>query len=215
MQQRQKQLEYSLKETPDRWSLSALFRASRILRLPFYRRATVEVARDLLGCILIHHRTAGMIVEVEAYLGLDDLAAHASRGLTPRTRAIFGPPGRAYIYFIYGMHECLNVVAEPDGKAGCVLIRALEPLSDTAEMYRRRQWKGSPQGLANGPGKLTEALGITRAQYGLRFDRAPLEIRRWKSMPEFTIATTPRIGIRHCAEWPLRFVWKDHPCLSR
>jgi DNA-3-methyladenine glycosylase len=215
LQKQQKQLEYSPREAPDRWSLSALFRASRVLRLPFYSRATVDVARDLLGCILIHHRTAGMIVEVEAYLGLDDLAAHASRGLTPRTRVIFGPPGRAYIYFIYGMHECLNVVAEPDGKAGCVLIRALEPLSGVAEMYRRRQWKSAPQGLTNGPGKLTEALGITREQYGLRFDRTPLEIRRWKSIPEFTIAATPRIGIRHCAEWPLRFIWKDHPCLSR
>jgi DNA-3-methyladenine glycosylase len=156
-----------------------------------------------------------MIVEVEAYLGLNDLAAHSSRGITERTRVIFGPPGRAYVYFIYGMHECLNVVAEPDGTAGCVLIRALEPLSGLDSMYERRRWRGASKGLANGPGKLTEALAIGRAQYGLRLDRNPLQIRRWKSPPEFAIETTPRIGIRHCADWPLRFIWKGHPCLSR
>lgn len=195
--------------------MSALLQASSVLRLPFYNRPTVEVARDLLGCALIHHGTAGMIVEVEAYLGLDDLAAHSARGLTPRTRVIFGPPGRAYVYFIYGMHECLNIVAEPEGTAGCILIRALEPLTGLAEMYQRRSWNGASTGLANGPGKLTEALGITRAQYGARLDRKPLQIRRWKSPPSFTIEATPRIGIRHCVDWPLRFIWKGHPCLSR
>lgn len=156
-----------------------------------------------------------MIVEVEAYLGTSDLAAHASRGITERTRVLFGPPGRAYVYFIYGMHECLNVVAEEEGRAGCVLIRALEPLSGLAEMYERRHWKGQPRGLANGPGKLTQALGITRAQYGHRLDRPPLQVRQWKTRPEFEIETTPRIGITHCADWPLRFLWKGHPCVSR
>jgi DNA-3-methyladenine glycosylase len=156
-----------------------------------------------------------MIVEVEAYLGLDDLAAHASRGVTERTRAIFGEPGRAYVYFIYGMHECLNVVAEPEGSAGCVLVRALEPLSGIQQMYERRKWHGTPRGLCNGPGKLTQALGITRAQYGQRFDGGPLQIRAWKRPPEFEIDTTPRIGITKCADWPLRFIWKGHSCLSR
>jgi DNA-3-methyladenine glycosylase len=208
------QFEKSPRQVQDPWSLKPLLKASQLLRLPFYDRPTIKVARDLIGCILIHHVTAGMIVEVEAYLGLGDLAAHAARGITDRTRVIFGPPGRAYVYFIYGMHECLNVVAEQEGTAGCVLIRALEPLTGVATMYERRCWNGSVKGLANGPGKLTEALAISRAQYGLRLDRNPLQIRRWKSSPQFTIEATPRIGIRHCADWPLRFVWKDHPCVS-
>jgi DNA-3-methyladenine glycosylase len=156
-----------------------------------------------------------MIVEVEAYLGLEDLAAHSSRGVTERTRVIFGKPGRAYVYFIYGMHECLNVVAEREGSAGCVLVRALEPLCGMEQMYERRNWRGAPRGLCNGPGKLTQALGITRAQYGERFDRGALQIRAWKRRPEFEIAATPRIGITKCADWPLRFIWKGHPCLSR
>ena len=183
--------------------------------LSFFDRATVDLARELLGCILLHGTTAGMIVETEAYLGLDDLAAHASRGRTERTRVIFGPPGRAYVYFIYGMHECLNVVAEPDGKAGCVLIRALEPLSGLEEMYRRRDWNGPIAGLANGPGKLTESLAITRAQYGARLDRGDLRIRQWRQKPDFEIGATPRIGVTQCADWPLRFIWAGHPCLSR
>jgi DNA-3-methyladenine glycosylase len=156
-----------------------------------------------------------MIVETEAYLGLDDLAAHAARGLTERTRVLFGPAGRAYVYFIYGMHECLNVVAEHDGSAGSVLIRALEPLCGLDEMRARRRWKGPDCGLTNGPGKLTQALAITREHYGARLDRGALTIRQWRQKPAFTVAITPRIGIRECADWPLRFIWAGHPCLSK
>jgi DNA-3-methyladenine glycosylase len=115
-----------------------------------------------------------MIVETEAYLGLDDLAAHAARGLTERTRVLFGPAGRAYVYFIYGMHECLNVVAEHDGSAGSVLIRALEPLCGLDEMRARRRWSGADCGLTNGPGKLTQALasGAKNLRLLLRSPRA-------------------------------------------
>src|SRR6202049_2889349 len=109
-----------------------------ILRRAFYRRTTIEVARSLLGKILVHGPTAGMIVETEAYLGGDDLAAHSARGITDRTRVIFGPPGHAYVYFIYGMYECLNIVAEPEGQAGCVLMRASEPMAGIEIMRRRR-----------------------------------------------------------------------------
>ena len=109
-----------------------------ILTRSFYRRPTVEVARDLLGKILVHGETAGRIVETEAYLGGDDLASHSARGVTARTRVIFGPPGHAYVYFIYGMYECLNLVAEPAGKPGCVLIRAVEPVTGIEAMQRRR-----------------------------------------------------------------------------
>src|SRR6266487_3824212 len=109
-----------------------------ILKRAYYERPTVEVARDLLGKVLVHGPTAGIIVEIEAYLGGDDLAAHSARGVTPRTRVIFGPPGHAYVYFIYGMYECLNLVCEPEGVAGCVLIRALDPICGVEEMFRRR-----------------------------------------------------------------------------
>src|SRR5580700_465615 len=114
----------------------------------FYARPTVEVARDLLGTVIRHGAASARIVETEAYLGTDDAAAHSARGPTPRTSVIFGPPGRAYVYLIYGMHYCLNVVAEPEGVAGCVLIRAAEPIADVIH-------------ASNGPGKLTRALGIT------------------------------------------------------
>src|SRR5580765_5528199 len=104
-------------------------RPGPILKRQFYNRPAVEVARDLLGKVVVHGPTAGVIVETEAYLGGDDLASHSARGVTPRTRVIFGPPGHAYVYFIYGMYQCLNLVAEPDGVAGCVLIRALQPVA--------------------------------------------------------------------------------------
>ena len=121
-----------------------------ILPREFYERPTVDVARDLLGKVLVHGHAAGRIIEVEAYLGAHDPAAHASRGLTKRTKVIFGPAGHAYVYFIYGMYECLNIVAEAEGSPGCVLIRALEPLEGIALMQRRRRTKVLAQ-LASGP----------------------------------------------------------------
>jgi DNA-3-methyladenine glycosylase len=195
--------------------LAQLLRETEPVTLQFFERQTIQLSRELLSCVLLHGSIAGMIVETEAYLGTKDLAAHASRGKTERTRVIFGPPGRAYVYFIYGMHECLNIVAERDGTPGCVLIRALEPLSGLAEMYKRRQWRGPALGLANGPGKLTQALAITRENYGQRLDEGDLTIRRWREKPAFDIEVTPRIGIRECADWPLRFIWSGHPCVSK
>ncbi|MBV9613642.1 MAG: DNA-3-methyladenine glycosylase [Acidobacteriaceae bacterium] len=192
-----------------------MLRETEALHLDFFSRPATELARHLLGCVLLHGATSGMIVETEAYLGLDDLAAHASRGMTERTRVLFGPAGRAYVYFIYGMYECLNVVADREGHPGCVLIRALEPLSGLAEMYQRRNWHGPVTSLANGPGKLTQALAITRAQYGERLDNGLLRIRRWREAPQFHIAVTPRIGVKECVDWPLRFIWAGHPCLSK
>jgi DNA-3-methyladenine glycosylase len=181
---------------------------SDILPREFYARQTVAVARDLLGKILVHRRTAGVIVETEAYLGGEDLAAHSARGVTPRTKVIFGPPGHAYIYFIYGMYECLNLVAEPEGQAGCALIRALDPICGLDSMFRRRPAARKPQDLASGPGKLTLALGITRADNGRDVTSGSLVVRRWKREPEFEIEATPRIGITKCADWPLRFIIK-------
>ena len=158
-----------------------------ILPEAFYARDTVTVARDLLGKVLAFGALSAPIVEVEAYLGMDDKAAHSSRGITPRTRVIYGPPGRAYVYLIYGMYECLNLVAQPDGTPGCVLIRGVSGVS--------------------GPGRLTRHFGITRAHNALPvFDPAsPLTVHDAGLRPA-EITVTPRIGIRHCADWPLRFV---------
>src|SRR6476646_9547247 len=132
-----------------------------ILKRAFYNRPTVDVARDLLGKVLVHGPAAGLIVETEAYLGGDDLASHSARGITERTSVIFGPPGHAYVYFIYGMYECLNLVGEPEGVPGCVLIRALEPVAGLELMRRRRPAARKPEDLAGGPGKLTLAMAIT------------------------------------------------------
>lgn len=153
----------------------------------FYARDTVTVARNLLGKLLIRGEAASAITEVEAYLGRDDKAAHASRGVTRRTRVIFGPPGRAYVYLIYGIYECLNIVAEPEGTPGCVLIRAVESVT--------------------GPGRLTRAFGISRQHTGTPVFSATSEITiRDTGLRPAQIQTTPRVGIRHCADWPLRFV---------
>ena len=177
-----------------------------ILKREFYERPTTEVARDLLGKILVHGPTAGVIVETEAYLGGEDLAAHSARGVTDRTRVIFGPPGHAYVYFIYGMYECLNIVAEPAGKPGCVLIRALQPVEGIDIMRKRRAAARKLEDLCSGPGKLTLALGITRAHYGADLTRGSLVVRQPAEHRPVDIQVTPRIGIRECADWPLRFV---------
>ena len=172
------------------------------LRRSFYARPTVEVARDLLGKVIRHGAASARIVETEAYLGTNDAAAHSARGPTPRTTVIFGPPGRAYVYLIYGMHYCLNVVAEPEGVAGCVLIRAVEPVAGVID-------------LSNGPGKLTRALGITLEHYGADLTRGPLTIHAPASNEKFDIATSPRIGINKSADLPLRFFIRGNRFVSR
>jgi DNA-3-methyladenine glycosylase len=196
-------------------SFAELNSASSILKREFYARPALEVARDCLGKILVHGKTAGRIVETEAYLGVDDRAAHAWRGLTGRTRVLFGPPGHAYVYFIYGMYECLNFVAEEEGKAGCVLIRAVEPLTGIGAMQRRRPAAKRVEDLASGPGKLTLALGVTRRENGVDLTRGPLYVRRLYAEPPHEVAVTPRIGITHCADWPLRFVIAGNRFVSR
>lgn len=182
----------------------------------FYNRPAVEVARALLGTVLVHGSTSGVIVETEAYLGLQDRAAHSWRGITPRTRVMFGPPGHAYVYLIYGIYECLNVVAEPEGSPGCVLIRALEPLEGIPRMQRRRHpGARGIEDLANGPGKLTLALGITRRHNGADFTTGPLTIHPPEQREEIQIGVSPRIGIKHCADWPLRFFIQGSRFVSR
>jgi len=185
-----------------------------ILRRDFYEPETVRVARALLGKVLVHGPTAGIIVETEAYLGGDDLASHSARGMTDRTRVIFGEPGHAYVYFIYGMYECLNLVAEPEGRPGCVLIRALEPVAGLELMRRRRPAARKPEDLASGPGKLTLAMGITRAQNGADVTAGSLVVRETAERREIEIAVTPRIGIRQCADLPLRFFIRGNRFVS-
>ena len=174
----------------------------------------MEVARGLLGKVVVHGRSAGMIVETEAYLGGDDLASHSARGITDRTRVIFGPPGHAYVYFIYGMYECLNLVCEPDGVPGCVLIRALEPVTGGEIMRRRRPSARKPEDVANGPGKLTLALAITRAHNGADVTRGPLTVRKPAVDRAIEIAVTPRIGISQCVDLPLRFFIRGNAFVS-
>jgi DNA-3-methyladenine glycosylase len=186
-----------------------------ILPRAFYARPTIEVARGLLGKILVHGETSGKIVETEAYLGGDDLAAHSARGITDRTRVLFGPPGHAYVYFIYGMYECLNLVAEPNGQPGGVLLRALEPVAGIEIMQRRRPAAHKIRDLTSGPGRLTLALGVTRAQNGADVTRGNLTVRAPRHEEPFEIEVTPRIGIRHCADWPLRYTIKGNPFVSR
>jgi DNA-3-methyladenine glycosylase len=185
-----------------------------ILKRGFYEGPTVEVARELLGKILVHGPAAGMIVETEAYLGGDDLAAHSARGVTERTRVIFGPPGHAYVYFIYGMYECLNLVCEPDGVPGCVLIRAVEPVDGIELMRKRRPAARKPEDVASGPGKLTLALGITRAQNGADVTRGSLVVRSPFELHPLEVAVTPRIGITKCADLPLRFIARGNAFVS-
>jgi DNA-3-methyladenine glycosylase len=186
-----------------------------ILPRSFYARNTIEVARDLLGKVLVHGRAAGRIVETEAYPGGDDRASHSSRGITGRTRVIFGPPGHAYVYFIYGMYECLNLVAEPEGTPGCVLIRALEPVAGLDLMRSRRTSAHGIEDLANGPGKLTLAMGITRRHYGADVTRGRLVVRAPSTPDPIEIAATPRIGITHCADRLLRYVIAGNRFVSK
>ena len=191
---------------------------TRPLGRAFYQRPPRAVARDLLGRLLVRDtaegRVAGRIVEVEAYEGATDPASHAYRGETRRNRVMFGPGGHAYVYFTYGMHYCMNVVTGPPGRAQAVLVRALEPVEGVTIMRRRRGVE-STERLARGPGCVARALGLTRADDGLDLTRGPLWILDAPAKREGRrILRTPRIGIRHAAERPWRYVLAGHPCAS-
>jgi DNA-3-methyladenine glycosylase len=189
---------------------------SRLLPPDFFIDAPDRVARGLLGKLLVRkpdspedETTVGRIVEVEAYFGVGDAAAHACSGKTARNAVLFGPPGRAYVYLIYGMHYCLNISCEPEGIAGCVLLRALEPIAGMATMTRRRGLRNyaSPRLLASGPGRLCQAMGITRADHnGLGVTDAASVLTVVEDdylLPQIDV--TPRIGIQKAAERLLRF----------
>jgi len=192
-----------------------LISATAAVPRAFYARPAPVVARELLGKVLVHGRAGGQICETEAYLGREDKAAHACRGVTARTRVLFGPPGHAYVYFVYGMHECLNLVSEAEGVPGCVLIRAVEPLCGLAIMRRRRRPARHPEELCSGPGKLARAFGVNRKHYGADVTVGSLQVREWLLPRAFQIDAGPRIGIRQSAGLPLRFVIRGSRFVSR
>lgn len=175
----------------------------------FYDRDTQVVARELLGMFLVH-RVAGVprvgrIVEVEAYLGPGDLAAHTARGATPRTRAMFGPPGHAYVYLVYGLHHCMNVVTEAEGIGTAVLLRALEPIANLTLP-------------SNGPGRLCRAMGIDLAHYGHDLVSGELFVAEPPTRASFSVRVGPRIGVGYAREWaakPLRYYIDGNPYVSR
>jgi DNA-3-methyladenine glycosylase len=185
----------------------------------FYARDTEQVARDLLGCVL-ECRTpdgvaAGRIVETEAYIGEHDLACHAAAGRTARTALLYGPPGIAYVYFIYGMYWCVNAVTRAENEPSAVLVRAVEPVQGIELMRRRRPKARRDVDLTNGPGKLCLALGIGREHNGLTLQRPPLVIRAGEPIADRDITITPRIGISRSADWPLRWIVTDNPYVSK
>lgn len=175
----------------------------------FYDRETEIVARELLGQVLVCETEEGVaggrIVETEAYLGEHDPACHAAVGYTERTKWLYGEPGTAYVYFIYGVHWCFNAVTREAGKPSAVLVRAIEPVVGIELMRRRRPQARRDQDLTNGPGKLCAALGITGEHSGLDLSRSGLRILRGPRMPDSDVAATTRIGITKAAEWPLRW----------
>ena len=190
---------------------------------PFYEHSPEVVARKLLGKLIVRdyhgERLSGRIVEAEAYFGLDDPAAHAFAGRTARNAVLFGPPGFAYVYFIYGMYYCLNVSCEPEGHAGCVLIRALEPVQGLETMAKLRKLPSAakPRLLTSGPGRLCQALAITRAAHNGLDVTSTSSILRIEDdgFQPGKISVTPRIGIRHAADRLARFVIEENKFVSR
>ena len=180
----------------------------------FYARPVNEVARDLIGCTLRHGNCAGRIVEAESY-HQSEPASHAYAGLTPRTRTLFGPPGRAYVYRSYGIHACLNAVAEEDGVGAAVLIRALEPL-EGLDLMRARRGLERAEDLCSGPGKLTQALGIWLDLDGTSLIDGPITVEpRPADAREPEIVVGARIGITKAADLPWRFCDASSRYVSR
>ena|ERR1700733_7684206 len=182
-----------------------------LYKLPriFYERDTITVAKDLLGKYLIHHHgyeeRIGKIIEVEAYLGKHDLAAHSSKGLTKRTEVMFGPAGFAYVYLIYGMYYCTNIVTEAEGVGSAVLLRALEPVKN---IHERTQ----------GPGLLSKAMGIDKRLNRHDLISETFYIAEMSNQPNFTIIEKPRIGVHYAKDWAdklLRFYIEGSPFISK
>jgi len=186
--------------------------------MSFYDRPTEQVARDLLGAVLECTTplgtASGRIVETEAYLGPDDPACHAVAGLTERTRNLHGPPGIAYVYFIYGVHWCFNAVTREEGHGSAVLVRAVEPLAGVDLMRERRGNVRRDVDLTNGPGKLCQALGIDGAMDGTRLTQPPLRILAAPPVEDGDVEITPRIGITRAADLPLRWLVRGNPYVS-
>jgi DNA-3-methyladenine glycosylase len=193
-----------------------------LLQRSFFLPPPDVVARTLLGKLVLRlggePLLAGRIVETEAYFGSNDPAAHAFSGRTPRNNVLFGPPGHAYVYFVYGMHYCLNVSCEPEGSAGCVLLRALEPVAGLARMAELRGLPpdAAPRLLASGPGRLCQALGITRlAHNGIDVCSEESElVFADDGFPPPPLLTGPRVGIRKAVEVPARYWVRGSPFVS-
>jgi len=184
------------------------------VKASFYNRPVLDVARDLIGCVVTHHDCAGVIVETEAYHESEP-ACHAFGGRTPRNRVLFGPPGRAYVYRSYGIHAMLNAVCEPEGVGAAVLIRALEPVEGLDHMRARRGMDAVRQ-LCSGPGKLTQALDIELHHNGTDLSSGPVRFssrpRAWRDVE---ISVDTRIGITQAAELPWRFTATGSRFLSK
>ncbi len=184
-----------------------------LLPLSFYERPALEVARKLLGATLTvrdergHAPRRGRVVEVEAYVGEHDLACHAAKGRTARTEVLFGPPGRAYVYLIYGMYHCFNVVTGPEGTAAAVLVRGLEPLEGL-----------SPDARTDGPGRLCRAMGITLAHNRTDLSGPRVSVSAGAPVPSRSVARGPRVGVDYAGDWarkPYRLWVRDNPFVSR
>lgn len=208
------------------------FRKEKYMKLErkFYNRPTLDVARDLLGKSLVHYingeRLVGRIVEVEAYIGSIDKAAHSyNNKKTKRTKVMFGPPGHAYVYLIYGMYNCMNVITQKEGEGAGVLIRAVEPIEGIETMARNRYNKSMEDlkkrqilNLTNGPGKLCMAMNITRGNYGMNLCGNTLWIEEATEGSVFNIIKTTRVNIDYAEEatdFPWRFYIKDNPFVSK
>jgi DNA-3-methyladenine glycosylase len=192
-------------------------RRAATLPVSFFERPADLVARELLGTLIVStiagRRTSGRIVETEAYLGRDDPASHGYRDRRhAQNESLYGPPGSWYVYLSYGMHWCANLVCGPTGHASAVLLRAIEPTEGIVTMRRRRAGVADRQ-LCSGPGRLCQALGITRSLDGRMMRRSDVTVRGVESLPE--VVASPRIGITKAAEWPLRFVVRGSLWTSR
>jgi DNA-3-methyladenine glycosylase len=177
-------------------------------RLPaaWFQRDVLVVARDLIGCALVHKKRAGMIVETEAYLGPEDLASHSRFGPTARTSVMFGPGGISYVYLCYGIHQMFNIVTGAAGQGQAVLIRAVAPLVGL----------GEDMSIGRGPGKVTTALALDRSHDRKDLAEGRLYVARYATPP--AVAKGPRVGVAYAEEWaakPYRFWWRDHPSVSR